>query len=51
MRNILRAADRRLGRACLPGWAAGLDQGHPALIVLGARFGLAVPATEAAQPG
>lgn len=43
---ILRAADRRLGRACLLGWAAGLDGGHPALIVLGARFGLAPPATE-----
>ena len=40
---ILRAADRRLGRACLLGWAADLDQGHPALIVLGARFGLAAP--------
>ena len=40
---ILRAADRRLGRACLLGWAAGLDQGHPALIVLRARFGPAPP--------
>ena len=38
---ILRAADRRLGRACLLGWAADLDPGHPALIVLRARFGLA----------
>ncbi len=37
---ILRAADRRLGRACLLGWAANLDPGHPALIVLRARFGL-----------
>jgi len=38
---ILRAADRRLGRACLLGWATDLDPGHPALIVLRARFGLA----------
>ena len=45
---ILRAADRRLGRACLLGWAVGLDQDHPALIVLEARFGMAAPATETA---
>lgn len=32
---VPRAADRPLGRACLLGWAAGLDQGHPALIVSG----------------
>ena len=37
---ILRAADRRLGRACLLNWAAELDQAHPALIVLTARVGL-----------
>ncbi len=37
---ILLAANRRLGRACLLGWAAELDQGRPALIVLRARFGL-----------
>jgi hypothetical protein len=43
---ILRAADRRLGRACLLGWAADLDPDHPALIVLGARFGLAAPAMQ-----
>ena len=36
---ILRAADRRLGRACLITWAAELDQDHPALTVLTARFG------------
>jgi hypothetical protein len=36
---ILRAADRRLGRARLLSWAAELDQAHPALIVLTARFG------------
>lgn len=35
---ILRAADRRLGRACLLGWAQELDLGHPALVVIRARF-------------
>lgn len=40
---ILRAADRRSGRACLLGWAAGLDPGHPALEVIRARFGVAIP--------
>lgn len=40
---VLRAADRRLGRACLLDWAQGLDPEHPALVVIGARFGGAVP--------
>ena len=40
---ILRAADRRLGRACLLGWAKGLDPEHPALVVIRARFGDAAP--------
>lgn len=35
---ILRAAGR-LGRACLITWAAELNQDHPALTVLKARFG------------
>jgi hypothetical protein len=36
---ILRAADRRLGRACLLGWGDKLDAEHPARPVLAARFG------------
>jgi hypothetical protein len=36
---ILRAADRRLGRACLLGWGNNLDTEHPARLVLAARFG------------
>jgi hypothetical protein len=36
---ILRAADRRLGRACLLGWGNSLDVEHPARLVLAARFG------------
>ena len=36
---ILRATDRRLGRACLLGWAKQLDPEHPALVVIQARFG------------
>ena len=40
---ILRAADRRLGRACLLTWAGELDPEHPALVVIGARFGIAIP--------
>jgi hypothetical protein len=35
---ILRAADRRLGRACLLNWAQALDPEHPALAVIQARF-------------
>jgi hypothetical protein len=37
--DILRAADRRLGRAVLKTWAKTLDDGHPAHAVLAARFG------------
>ena len=37
---ILRAADRRLGRACLLNRAKELDPEHPALTVLQARFGV-----------
>jgi hypothetical protein len=37
--EILRAADRRLGREALLGWAEDLDEGHPALKVLVARYG------------
>lgn len=40
---ILRAADRRLGRAYLLGWAEGLASGRPALEVIQARFGVTVP--------
>jgi hypothetical protein len=35
---ILRAADRRLGRACLMDWGNQLDRKHPAHVVLAARF-------------
>ncbi len=38
---ILRAADRRLGRACLLDWAQELDLEHPALVVIRARFAAA----------
>jgi hypothetical protein len=37
--DILRAADRRLGRETLLTWAKTLDAGHPAHKVLAARFG------------
>jgi hypothetical protein len=37
--DMLRAADRRLGRAALEAWRAGLDAGHPAHSVLDARLG------------
>src|SRR5450432_1375296 len=36
---ILRAADRRLGRACLLNWMSKMDPEHPALVVIGVRFG------------
>ena len=36
--DILRAADRRLGKAVLADWAATLDDAHPALAVLALRF-------------
>jgi hypothetical protein len=36
--TILRAADRRLGRACLLDWMQKLDPEHPALVVIRARF-------------
>lgn len=36
---ILRAADRRLGRACLIDWTRTLDAEHPAQVVIAARFG------------
>ena len=42
---ILRAADRRLDRGNLLNWAAGLDQEHPALEVIKARFGFACTET------
>jgi hypothetical protein len=35
----LRAADRRLGRACLLDRMQTRDSGHPALVVIRARFG------------
>lgn len=35
---ILRAADRRLGRACLLEWVRTLDAEHPALAVIKTRF-------------
>jgi hypothetical protein len=37
--DILRAADRRIGRDKLQAWAEGVDDQHPALAVLKARFG------------
>ena len=37
--DILRAADRRLGRAALLRWAATLDGEHPALCVYAHRYG------------
>jgi hypothetical protein len=36
---ILRAADRRLGRACLLAWAQALDPAHPALIARSISLG------------
>ena len=42
---IRRAADRRLGRDRLLGWARTLDREHPALVVIKARFGSAGPAS------
>lgn len=36
--DILRAADRRLGKAALLEWSRGLNDGHPAHRVLRARF-------------
>ena len=36
--DVLRAADRRLGRAALRDWAKALDAAHPANRVLLARF-------------
>jgi hypothetical protein len=36
--DILRAADRRLGRQTLLAWARTLDLDHPAEKVLAARF-------------
>jgi len=36
--DILRAADSRLGRSKLLDWAQSLDQEHPALAVIQARF-------------
>lgn len=36
--DILRAADRRLGKRILLDWARGLDDAHPAHRVLRARF-------------
>ncbi|WGM40441.1 hypothetical protein [Caulobacter sp. NIBR1757] len=38
--DILRAADRRVGRERLLAWAETTDEAHPALAVLRARFGL-----------
>lgn len=38
--DILRAADRRIGRERLLAWADTTDEGHPALAVLRARFDL-----------
>lgn len=35
--DVLRAADRRLGREALTAWAAKFDAGHPALKVLTRR--------------
>ena len=37
--DILRAADRRIGRQTLSAWGAGLDAGHPACAVIEARLG------------
>jgi len=42
---ILRAADRRLGRDRLLGWARTLDPEHPALVVIRTRFGSVDPAS------
>jgi len=36
--DMLRAADRRLGKAALLDWAQGLDAEHPAHRILQARF-------------
>jgi hypothetical protein len=37
--DVLRAADRRLGRATVTAWADTLDARHPARPVVEARFG------------
>jgi hypothetical protein len=36
--DMLRAADRRVGKAALRAWGAGLDEGHPARPVIEARL-------------
>jgi len=38
--DMLRAADRRIGKEALRKWSADLDEGHPALPVIGARLAL-----------
>jgi hypothetical protein len=39
--DMLRAADRRIGRERLEAWSNGLDEAHPAWAVLSRRFGMA----------
>lgn len=39
--DMLRAADRRIGRERLEAWSNGLDEAHPAWAVMSRRFGMA----------